>query len=276
MVKMRAMPLLVVLLLALHAGAQTYVNIIDPVEQRGMLEGENVSLGSVGPGQTIAIIAERATSGPDGAMHYTGWDQLAIEDLPENWVAENSPLYETPMKAKIKVSSDTQDGIYLFKAKVIDENNYEGLGNLTFNVRVNVNKEVFNLDVSPREVTTGVGQPALYSIKIENTGAASDIFVIKTSGIPAWRFKKEIFVAHGSARTFGYEVVLNEENELNITINVTSTSSSLISKEVGVRLKAETSLISDYKAIGHGLLIFPLIEQPIYSLIGFLSKLIFQ
>ena len=206
------LPLLIVLILALSVSAQsTYVNVIDPVEQRGMNEGDNISLGSVGPGQTIAIIAERTTPGPDGTMHKDGWDKLAIEELPDGWVAEDSPLYETPMKAKIKVSSNAQDGVYYFKAKAIDENNYEGLGNLTFNVRVNVNKEVFSFDVSPTEVTTGVGQPALYSIRIDNLGAASDIFVIKTSGIPAWRFRKEVFVAHGSAKTVGYEVVLNEE-----------------------------------------------------------------
>lgn len=277
MVEIRLLSLLIILLLALSVCAEgTYVNVIDPVEQRGMHEGDNVSLGSVGPGQTIAIIAERATSGPDGTMHNTGWDKLAIEDLPQGWIAEDSPLYETPMKAKIKVSPDAEDGTYYFKANAIDENNYEGLGNVTVNVKVNVNKEIFILDVSPSEVTTGVGQPALYFIKINNLGAASDIFTIKTSGIPAWRFKKDIFVAHGSEKTISYEVVLNEENELNVTINVTSTSSELISKQMGVKLKAETSLISDYKATANGLLIFPLIEQPIYSLIALLSKLILK
>lgn len=261
------LPLLIVLIFALGVCAQsTYVNVIDPVEQMGMHEGDTVSLGGVGPGQTIAIIAERATSGPDGTMHLTGWDRLAIEDLPQGWIAEDSPLYETPMKAKIKVSPDAQDGTYFFKAKAINENNYQGLGNLTFNVKVNVNKEIFILDVFPLEVTTGVGQPALYSIKIDNLGAASDIFTVETSGIPAWKFKKDIFVAHGSEKTMSYEVVLNEEKKhFNFTINVTSTSSKLISKRMEVGLNAETSLISDYKATANGLLVFPLIEQPIYS-----------
>lgn len=266
------------LMLAANAA---YLNVKEPVEASGIVEGAApLFIGTAGPGQTVYLVAERATIGVlDDRIHYQGWDKLAIEEVPEGWVVEDSPLYETPMKAKIRIASDTKDGRYTFKAKAIDEGNYDGLGNLTIKVEVAVSKDVFNIDINPYEVETGVGQPAVYYIDIENAGAASDTFSIISRGVPAWKFRKDVLVSHAvevmlpARKTVAYEVVSNEENEIDIYLNLTSLSSSQISREMRVRLKAKPSLISDYKATGHGLLVFPLIESPIYSLIAFFSKL---
>lgn len=272
------MKLVGVLILLMVVASATYLSIDEPVEVKDMVENSTpLNIGIAGPGQTVYIVAERTTIGPDNAIHDVGWDKLAIVNAPEGWTSEDSPLYETPMKAKIKIAPNAIDGVYSFKAVAIDENNMDGLGNLTIDVNVTVSKDVFTIDVTPREVEAGVGEPAIYYIDIENKGAASDTFSITSSGLAVWRFRKDVLVPHSvqmqAQKTIPYEVVSNEETDTEIYLNVTSLSSDQISKELKVRLKATPSLISDYKATDHGLLIFPLVENPIYSLIAFLSKL---
>jgi len=273
-------PVFVLFILMVAANA-TYLNVKEPVPYGTRLENDTIFIGIAGPGQTVYLVADRATIGAlDDRIHYQGWDKLAIEDLPPGWIAEDSLWQETPMKAKIKIAPDAADGEYTFKATAIDEGNLDNLDNLTINVKVSVNKEVFKIDVTPYEVETGVGQPAIYYIDIENRGAASDTFRITSNGVPAWRFKREVLVPHAidvtsaARKTVTYEVVSEEENKIDMTLTVTSLSSSQISKELRVILTAKPSLISDYKATDHGLLVFPLIESPIYSLIAFLSKLL--
>jgi hypothetical protein len=272
-------PVFVLFILMVVANA-TYLNVKEPVPYFERLENDTISIGTAGPGQTVYLVVDRATIGPDDTIHSVGWDKLAIGDLPPGWTSEDSLWQETPMKAKVRIAPDAADAEYIFKATAIDEGNLENLENLTINVKVTVSKEVFNIDVTPYEVETGVGQPAVYYIDIDNGGAASDTFRITSSGVPAWKFKKEVLVPHAidvtspARKTVTYEVVSDEENRIDITLNVTSLSSDQISKELRVVLTAKPSLVSDYKATDHGLLVFPLIESPIYSLIAFFSKLL--
>jgi hypothetical protein len=270
----------VLILLAAVVNA-TYLNIDEPVVSKGMMENSSpLDIGVAGPGQTVYIVAERTTIGPDEAMHDIGWDKLVITNVPPGWTTEDSPLYETPMKAKIRIAPNTTDGNYSFKAVAVDEGNLDGLGNLSIDLTVGVSKEVFGIDVTPVDVETGMGEPAIYYIDIDNAGAASDTFSIKSRGLPAWTYKEDALVPHAmdlmlpARKTIPYEVVSNEETDTEIYLNVTSLSSDQITKELTVRLRATPSLISDYKATDHGLLVFPLIVTPIYSLIAFLSKIL--
>lgn len=274
--------LVLVLILLMVVANATYLNIDEPIKATGLMENETIPLniGVAGPGQTVYIIAERATTGPDNQMHDPGWDKLSIEGLPAGWTTENSTLYETPMEAKIKIAPNATDGLYTFKAVAEDENNLKGLGNISVSIQLNVSKEVFTIDVTPPDVETGVSEPGIYYIDIDNGGAASDTFRITVSGLPAWTYHEDVLAPHAidvmfpARTTIPYEVVSNEEMDSDIFINVTSQSSSQITKEFQVRFKATPSLLSDYRATDHGLLVFPLIENPIYSLVAFLSKLI--
>jgi hypothetical protein len=270
----------VLLLLTVVVGA-TYLNIDEPIQSMGMTENSSpLNIGIAGPGQTVSIIADRETIGPDGNIHNPGWDQLVISGVPPGWSTEASPLYETPMEAKIKIAPNATDGAYTFDATAVEEDNITGLGNLTVQITLNVSKDVFTIDVTPDAVETGVGEPAIYYIDINNAGAASDTFRITSEGLPAWTFKEDVLVPHAidqyspAITTIPYEVVSNEEINTPIYLNVTSQSSDQISKKLEVTLTATPSLLSDYRATDHGLLVFPLIENPIYSLIAFLSKLI--
>src|SRR5271157_3710116 len=154
----------VLLLLTAVAGA-TYVNIEEPVHSMGMFENSTpLNIGIAGPGQTVSIVADRVTIGPDEKIHDPGWDQLVITDLPPGWSTEASPLYETPMEAKIKIAPNATDGAYTFSATAVNYGNITGLGNLTVQISLNVSKDVFTIDITPDTVETGVGEPAIYYI----------------------------------------------------------------------------------------------------------------
>ena len=234
-----AKPAFTFIALALLACASfaLFANIKEPVAKI-LYPTDSVALGNAGPGQTIYLIVERGTDGGDCPNDYCadGWDTVVATKLPPGWEVEPSPYYENPMKVRIKIAPDAFDGQYNLTMAAVDEGNYNGLGNMTFYSIVNVSRDVFEISVDPTRVETGVGQPAVYYIRIRNTGAASDPFEIKVrdGDLPAWRFKKTALVNYGSERIIPYEVTLNEENEKIFNIEVTSLSSPLIHKDMSV------------------------------------------
>ncbi len=247
--------------------------VLSPVS-RLVTSSENVSLGTIGPGQTLELVADpfvnKGGKFDDGGR----WDQLLVLKVPEGWSSEDSQQYDDPLQAKITVPANETDGLYEISAMAVDEGGKEQIGdNVSFSVLVNVTREVMSMGVSPKKAEVGAGQPASFKVTITNTGAASDAFEITSSGVPVWKYKKKVFVAAHSQKVFSYEIVSGEEKELEATIKVVSTSSQLIRKEEKVRLSVRTTLLSDFKAAGHGSLTFPVLEGPIYSLVGFLANL---
>lgn len=275
---MRKTAIALVLLLALSSAVfATYANALEPVKKT-LYPGETMRVGKAGPGQTVYLVIGRATDGGNCQNNYCpdGWDTVVATEIPAGWEVEPSPLQETPMKMKIKIAPDAEDGEYNLTLSIVDEGNYNKLGNMTVYAIVEVSRDVFDISVSPTRVETGVGQPAIYYIRIRNTGAASDPFEVKVKegDLPAWRFRKTALVNYGSERVIPYEVVLNEEGERVFTIEVTSLSSPQIRKEMRVVVDSRANIISDWKATTHGVFIFPMIEQPIYALVGLLSWLL--
>ena len=253
-----------------------YATALEPVKKT-LYPGETIAVGKAGPGQTVYLVIDRASDGGNCPNNFCpdGWDTVVATEIPEGWSVEPSPMQETPMKLKIKIAPDAADGEYNLTLSVVDEGNYNQLGNMTIYATVEVSRDVFDISVDPTRVETGVGQPAIYNIRISNTGAASDPFEVrvKEGDIPAWRFRKTALVNYGSERTIPYEVVLNEEGERIFTIEVTSPSSPQIHKEMDVVIDSRSNIISDWKATTHGVLIFPILEGPIYAVVGLLSKL---
>ncbi|MFH1285201.1 MAG: hypothetical protein ABIH99_01330 [Candidatus Micrarchaeota archaeon] len=259
----------VMLFVGLCAGASVKVEapVQEVVEDKG-----SVYIGLAGSGQTVSVEVYEKTA--VGGTHGTGgrWDQLVITSVPEGWNSSSSLLYEEPLKAKIRISPNASDGAYMLTAVVVDENNGEKLGNVTIYLIVNVSVEVLDIEVSPKEVRTGAGQPGGYYITIKNRGVASDVFLVGSTGVPLWKFKKTVFVPYESERIVRYEVVSAEEKTVEVEFQVVSTSSPLIHAEKKATLVVSTSLSSDYRAVGSGTLIFPGIELPVYSILGFLSN----
>ena len=268
-------------LLAMFSGPvfAIYAHASEPVDNT-LYPGDSVDVGKAGPGQTVYLIVDRATDGGTCPNNFCpdGWDTVVgVEDgIPHGWEVEASPLQETPMKLKIKIAPDAEEGQYNLTLAVVDEGNYNGLGNMTIHAIVTVSRDVFEITVTPTRVETGVGQPAVYYIKIRNTGAASDPFEIKVreGDLPVWNYKKTALVNYGSERTIPYEVVLDEEAERTFTIDVTSLSSSQIHKEMSVIVDSRPDIVTDWKATTHGLMMFPILEAPIYAIVGLLSQLL--
>ena len=254
-----------------------FANVKEPVSQT-LYPLESVRLGNAGPGQAIYLVVDRGTDGGNCPGDYCadGWDTVVATRLPAGWQVDPSPYYENPMKIKIKIAPDSFDGEYNLTLVAVDEGNYDGLGNMTFHAIVNVSRDVFEISVEPSRVETGVGQPAVYYVKIRNTGVASDPFEIKVrdGDLPAWRFKRTVLVNYGSERIIPYEVVLDEESERIFHIEVVSLSSPVIRKEMSLVIDSKSSLVADWKATTHGVLIFPAIMQFVYGLVGLLSQLL--
>ncbi len=263
----------IILLLFLISVCSVYaVQLIEPVavEIKG---GETINVGTIGPGQTISIdIARRVYV---GGKFGTGGDyDLALAtNLPSGWKSTESKLYDNPLQVTITAAKDAAEGKYSATVKVLDEDNKEMLGNISFTVNVNIIHDVMDLQVNPVNIETGAGQPAKFQITITNKGSASDVFELRSENVKRWIFKKYIYVAGMSSKTIPYEIAANEEETFNPKIIVESTSSSIISEEKVVTLKVSSNVLNDYEATNHGTLIFPVIEGPIYAIMGLLSNL---
>ncbi len=250
-----------------------YINVVEPVVRTLHETDEPVELGVVGPGQTVYIVGEPRVPESGG-----GWDRLEITKLPEGWSTEPSLLFERPMKAMITVAPDADDGTYDVTFRAVDAYNGDYLGNMTFYGKVRVSRDVMEMSVSPLEARTGISQPASYFVTIKNKGVASDVFEVSVEGLPTWKYRKTVYVPYGVpygiTKTVEYEIAGDEERDAELKVVVSSTSSPLIRAEKNVKLHIQTNLLSDFRASGHGLLMFPVIEQPLYSLLGFISNLL--
>lgn len=237
-------------------------------------DGDMVDLGRIGPGQTVSIeIDPIATS---GGVHGIGgtFDEAVAEDLPRGWSAKRSKLYQNPLQVTITADPDAAEGNYTAKMKVIDEFDGEQLGNVTFDVTVEITYDVMDFDVKPIYKEAGPGQPARFALTIDNKGSTSDVFQVSAIGPKRWEFTKPVFVPAMSSKTIFYEIVGQEEETYRATISVVSLASSIISDEENVTLSIKPSLLGDYKATNNGLTVFPIFQAPIYALAGIISSAI--
>ncbi|MFH1470535.1 MAG: hypothetical protein ABIF01_02200 [Candidatus Micrarchaeota archaeon] len=252
------------------------LTIYEPISTK-VTDGQIIDLGVVGPGQTAYVVAESEIK--EGGLQGKGGrlDKLVFMGGPAGWNTTDSPLYSVPMKAIIKVPSDAADGTYEFQMKAVDEGGKEQLGDVSFKARLVISKDILEMDVSPAEAKTGAGQPAGYYVTIRNTGVASDVFEVTSEGLPGWRYRQVVFVPKKSVKVVRYEVAADEEQEYRLKIRVGAPfSSELLKAEKEVGLTINTNLVSDLQATGHGLLLFPTIEQPVYSIMGLISNLFFR
>ncbi len=248
------------------------ITVVSP--QAGQVQdGGVVDLGAIGPGQTFIFEIDPRVSA--GGTHGIGgvYDQIAIAQAPQGWQFKNSDGYSVPMQAQITAAKDAPDGEYEVTATVVDEGNGEGLGVTVLRLRVVVKKDVIGMTVYPKSQEVGAGQPARYTITLSNTGSANDLFIVSSSGVRGWNFRKSVYVPAGSSKQITYEVVGDEEERYGVTLSAVSQSSDRISRSEGAELVVKASLSSDLKAVTRGLLIFPLIEGPAYYLFGLASNL---
>ncbi len=240
---------------------------------RELNNGDIVDLGTIGPGQTVYLnINPKVSSG--GVNNIGGvYDYAIVSDLPKGWTAADSKLYQDPIQITITANPDATEGDYLSKVTVVDENNGEKLGNVTFVVKVHVTWDVLDMTVSPTNINTGPGQPARFAIMIKNKGSTSDVFEISAVGQKRWEFRKPVFVPAQSSKIIYYEIAGQEEETYRSTISVVSLASKNIAKSQNVTMNVRSDLIGDYKATNNGVLLFPVFESPLYALAGLISNL---
>ncbi len=256
--------LLLISLLLPKVGA-TYLVVQGPVSSR-LSNNSSLYLGKVGPGESFYVLASATTANQTGTVINIGWDTLGAVNLPSGWSSESSPLYENPMKMKITVAPDAQNGTYMVALRAVNVGNYSKLGNLTINAYINVTPDVFTSNVTPTKLFAGVGQPVNLNIWINNTGASDDPFMINAYGLPAWNSPVEVIAAHSTRNAYLYPVFANEPGVYRFNLTINSTTSQLIRKSYPVELVVQASVINDYGATGQGVALSPIIYEPAYAL----------
>ena len=260
--------------LMLFASCACAIAVISPVSA-DITQGSQISVGDVGPGQTFAVSVEPTVS--SGGKYGLGgaYDQLSAYSLPNGWTSTPSKLYGSPLQADITVPKDAPDGDYAVVLSLWDEAGANGLGdNVTFTVNVKVTKDVMDMTVEPSYLTVGAGQPARYTITVVNKGIANDLFTIGSTGVRNWEFQRAVYIQSGTSKTLTYEIAGDDEADYKVNIWARSSSSDAIATNRNVSLRVNTDLFSDFRAVNHGVLLFPLPEAPLYFMAGLISNFI--
>lgn len=276
---MRALALAVfVMFVAMPLAFASVAEVLEPVAVN-VNDGETVFLGTIGPGQTLFITVNGKAIGNEGRE--ANWGVLGVMEVPTGWEGFDSVPLARQMRATVKADPTARDGTYKVKfllteceRKNMQCEPKQGLGSVTFYGTVAISKNVLASSVINNVAEAGVGQPARYNIVIENKGSASDVFEISSSGVSAWSYNKTVHVAPSEKVITFYEFVLNEEKEYTPTIIIKSKSSELIKNEFDVGLIVKSDIIGDIRATKNGVLIFPVILEPLYSLLGILANLL--
>ena len=248
----------------------TYLSILGPVS--GTLHnGDGIYLGKVGPGESFYVSASATTTNATGYVVNIGWDQLEASSLPNGWYSQPSRLYENPMQIKVTVPPTAVNGTYNITLEAINVQNYSKLGNLTVTAYVNVTPNVFNVSVSPTVIQSGIGQPTNLKVVINNTGISDDPFNINLYGLPAWNLSDQVVQLHLSKSSYVYPVYVNEPGQYNFNLTVDSSTSPSLRRSFPISLTADATLGNDYKAVGQGVILSPVIFDPSYELMLFLS-----
>lgn len=261
-----------ILAFALLVGAIFSIQMIEPA-LTDITDGETIDLGAIGPGQTVELQLHPKVY--EGGIHGIGgnYDLAYATGLPAGWTSQKSKLYGSPLQVKITADKHAEEGLYTIPVVVEDEGNGEELGTLTFYVRIEVSEDVMDFSVSPAEKTVGIGQPARFEITVSNTGSAGDTFRVSAQGVPKWDFTKMVYIPPRSSKTITYEVAGLEEETYESLISVESSSSPRVSGSSPITLNVYPDVVSDYRAVNNGALLFPVIAAPVYALIGLLSNL---
>ena len=184
------------------------------------------------------------------------------------WSALSSPLYENPMKMKVTVASNTPYGRYRIEVKAVNLQNYSRIGNLTFFTYVNVTRNIFKINISPSNLSSGPGQPASVYITINNTGISDEPFNIAAAGLPAWNVSDEIISLHSTKNRYTYPIFENEPGIYRMNITVDSATSSLVFDSFPVKFEVKNSLLNDFNAVGNGVGLSPIIFEPSYAVMS--------
>lgn len=254
-------------------GSASYAKIIEPFNATLSNNG-SIYLGRVGPGQPFYITAESATTNSSNVIIIRGWNQMYALDLPSGWIVTNSSVYSQTLSVEITPSAKATNGTYMFNILLKNFGNYSKLGTLEFTAYINVTPNVFQLSVSPTNISAAPGAPSNIHITINNTGISDSPFIITAKGLPAWNRTDQVIALHGTSESFVYPIYEYEPGVYTANMSVVSASSSLIHKEANVTMTIKASVENDYKALGYGVVAFPIVYEPIYAVMYFVNLIL--
>ncbi len=254
--------------------AGSYVNVVGPYNAT-IHDNGSIYLGKVGPGQTFYITISSTAFNRTGYPINRGWNELEATGVQSGWVVQNSSLYTPTLSVSIKPSPYALNGTYSFDVTAINIGNYSKLGSVHFRAYVNVTPNVFKLNVSPRSIDVGSGEPANLYISINNTGVSDNPFSISLRGLPAWNTTENVFALHDTKKVFLYPVYELTTGIYHLDVHVDSIASPLVYKDNNVTLVVKQSILNDYSAIGQGTMLFPVVNAPAYAVM-YLISLIFR
>ena len=256
------------------------LNLVQP--QETVSAGGAIDYGTVGPGQSFSVKITPTVH--DASGKYLGlWAEAYAINLPPNWTSRPSGLDGDPLVVSVQADPMAAEGDYTFTIMVIDENGANHIAdtkvngvvqpgnNTTFDVVVHVSKNVLGATISPLNQQVGAGQPARFVFTLTNLGTAPDTFNLGSTGVKDWSYEMSEYLAPGETKTYNYEVVGEDEAYYPLTLYVQSQSSPQIRYAQPVTLQVSTNLVADYKATSHGVLLYPPVMLPVYSLSGLLG-----
>lgn len=258
-------------LFVLLIGLASAITVSSPVEAE-VNEKDIIDIGTIGPGQTISVLIKPEVH--EGGIYGEGglYDYAVVSSVPDGWTGVDSKLYGSELQVTITADPNAEEGDYYSSITVVDEFYGEKLDNVTFSVRTTISYDVVDINIDPKYVRTGPGQPARFSITIMNKGSTGDAFEIKSEGAKRWEFKRPVFVPAESSKTIYYEIAGEEEETYRTTISVESLASPIIHAEKEVTVDIQSSIIDDLKATNNGVLIFPVFEGIVYSFLGLIAN----
>ena len=254
-------------------GLFSAIHVLEPVDTE-VSEADSIYVGEIGPGQTISILIDEEVE--TGGRYGIGgiYDLAYFDNVPEGWHGIKSELHEHPLHVALTADSEAEEGSYLARIVVNDENNADGLEDVGFWVKVDITHDVLDADVEPAVIKTGPGQPARFELTINNKGSTGDTFEISSIGAKRWEFERTVFVPAKSSKKIYYEIVGNEEETYRAQISIKSSASpTIIHEEKNITVDIRSDIFGDMKATNNGVIIFPIFESLIYSFFGLISNI---
>jgi len=254
-------------------GSSAYVRVIEPYSAT-LYNSGSVYMGNVGPGQTFYITIAAASTNNEGELINYGWNSFTATNLPEGWIVQNSSFNTQTLSINIRPAENAPNGRYSFNLTAINTGNYSGLGTVHFIAYVNVTPDVFKLNLSPTNVSAGIGEPTNIYITINNTGVSDNPFVVTVAGLPGWSVEPlQVIALHSTTKSILFPLYEYTPSVYTAVFHVESLASPRVYKNTNVTLVVKPSLYNDYLAIGQGALIFPIIYEPAYAIEYLISRL---
>jgi hypothetical protein len=233
------------MILFLTSGAYA-LKIIFPVEAE-VFDNSTIELGKISPGQNFELI-----------VFGEGIDVIEVSGQFSSW-AEKSKFYKKNTGIRINIPKETSAGTKNLSFKAFNSKDKDSFE--SFNILINVQNDLWSVNISDLSQETKVDSTANYSLVFSNESIGEQKIIV-SSDLPSYWFKEKSFDLEPKS-------VLRESVEVNPKyygkrqFNFVFTSLySLEKKEFSSTLLVESSLSSKYSSPLYG---FPFFTPTLYT-----------